>query len=74
MHDIRGEKGQNAEEQKPTMPVQDWANVLEEPADDLPRATIGFGGDSAMGVRRLQVERRGRGPGMPGGWVDNRMI
>jgi len=43
MHDIRGEKGQDTEEEKPAVPVEDWANVLEEPADGLPRATIGFG-------------------------------
>jgi hypothetical protein len=43
VHDIGGEKGQDAEEEKPAMPVQDWPNVPEEPADGLPRATIGFG-------------------------------
>jgi hypothetical protein len=42
VHDIRGEQGHDAEEEKPAMPVKDWANVPEEPADGLPRAFIGF--------------------------------
>jgi hypothetical protein len=33
VHDIGGEKGQGADEEKPAVPVKNWADVPEVPTD-----------------------------------------
>jgi len=42
VHDIGGEQSQDAVEEKSAMPVKDWANVSEEPADGMPRTMKGW--------------------------------